>query len=85
MRELRHHPDAAKRLGASAALKAAQAYVRAQPGWEHPRYWAAWQLWGRRRVWILTKMFIIDYYARLLFFIVSNAMFLVKIFGNGIT
>ena len=45
----------------------------------------AWLMWMWTWVWILTKMFIIDYYARLLFFIVSSAMFVVKIFGNGIT
>jgi CHAT domain-containing protein len=28
------------------ALRAAQAHVRAQPGWSHPHYWAAWVLWG---------------------------------------
>ncbi|MDJ0975015.1 MAG: CHAT domain-containing protein [Planctomycetota bacterium] len=36
----------APRLGAAAALKAAQAHVRAQPKWAAPRYWAAWVLWG---------------------------------------
>ena len=25
----------------------ALAHVRAQQGWEHPEYWAAWVLWGR--------------------------------------
>ncbi len=31
---------------AAAALRAAQEAVRAEPRWAHPRYWAAWQLWG---------------------------------------
>ncbi|MDJ0976509.1 MAG: CHAT domain-containing protein [Planctomycetota bacterium] len=33
-------------LIAAAALKQAQAHVRAQPKWKHPYYWAAWVLWG---------------------------------------
>jgi len=28
------------------ALRRAQAKVASTEGWEHPRYWAAWQLWG---------------------------------------
>jgi CHAT domain-containing protein len=28
------------------ALREAQAVVRAQPGWSHPSFWAAWVLWG---------------------------------------
>ena len=31
---------------AAAALKQAQAFVRSQPKWKHPYYWAAWVLWG---------------------------------------
>ena len=31
----------------SDALAAAQAHVRAQPGWAHPHFWAAWVVWGR--------------------------------------
>jgi CHAT domain-containing protein/lipopolysaccharide biosynthesis regulator YciM len=31
---------------AAAALREAQAHVRAQKGWEHPAFWAAWVLWG---------------------------------------
>lgn len=31
---------------AVAALREAQAHVKAQKGWEHPAYWAAWVLWG---------------------------------------
>ncbi len=31
---------------AIAALREAQAHVRAQPQWAHPHYWAAWVLWG---------------------------------------
>jgi len=34
------------RESAAAALRAAQASVRAQKKWAHPRFWAAWQLWG---------------------------------------
>jgi tetratricopeptide (TPR) repeat protein len=30
----------------AAALRDAQALVRSQPKWSHPRYWAAWVLWG---------------------------------------
>jgi hypothetical protein len=33
-------------LGTAAALRAAQAHVRSCRRWEHPRYWAAWVLWG---------------------------------------
>jgi CHAT domain-containing protein len=35
-----------KPLGAAAALKQAQAFVRSQPKWQHPYFWAAWVLWG---------------------------------------
>jgi CHAT domain-containing protein len=31
---------------AARALREAQAYVAAQEPWRHPRYWAAWSLWG---------------------------------------
>ncbi|HVG93390.1 MAG TPA: CHAT domain-containing protein [Planctomycetota bacterium] len=34
-------------IDASEALRKAQAYVRDQPAWRHPYYWAAWTLWGR--------------------------------------
>ena len=34
-------------LTAGESLRQAQAHVRAQKGWEHPKYWAAWVLWGR--------------------------------------
>ncbi len=44
--ELWNPKDGAKGLGAAAALKEAQAFVAAQPKWKHPRYWAAWVLWG---------------------------------------
>ncbi len=50
--ELWNPKDGTKGLGAAAALKQAQAYVRAfrdQDGkapWTHPNYWAAWVLWG---------------------------------------
>ena len=30
------------------ALQSAQAHVRAQKKWAHPRFWAAWVLWGTR-------------------------------------
>ncbi len=33
-------------LSAAAALREAQAEVRAVPKWRHPRYWGAWVLWG---------------------------------------
>ena len=33
-------------LGSADALRRAQEHVRETPGWAHPRYWAAWQLWG---------------------------------------
>jgi len=33
-------------LASAKALRRAQAFVRETPGWQHPRYWAAWQLWG---------------------------------------
>jgi CHAT domain-containing protein/Tfp pilus assembly protein PilF len=32
--------------GAARALKEAQEHVAAQERWSHPKYWAAWQLWG---------------------------------------
>lgn len=35
-----------KGLRASAALAGAQDYVRAAERWRHPRFWAAWTLWG---------------------------------------
>jgi len=34
-------------VGTAAALREAQAAVRADPRWHHPRFWAAWVLWGR--------------------------------------
>lgn len=34
------------RSSAAAALRQAQADVRAEKRWEDPAYWAAWQLWG---------------------------------------
>ena len=33
-------------LGAAAALKKAQEFVRGHEKWKHPHYWAAWVLWG---------------------------------------
>lgn len=38
--------DAKRGIGAAAALKRAQAFVRSQPKWRHPYYWAAWLVWG---------------------------------------
>ena len=38
--------DGSPGLGAAAALKAAQAHVKAQEEWTHPHYWAGWVLWG---------------------------------------
>lgn len=34
------------RTSAAASLRRAQARVRAEKRWRHPRYWAAWLLWG---------------------------------------
>ncbi|MDJ0522461.1 MAG: CHAT domain-containing protein [Planctomycetota bacterium] len=39
-------PKTGTGLPAAAALRRAQAHVRAQPKWKHPYYWAAWVLWG---------------------------------------
>ena len=50
--ELWHPKDGAAGLGATAALRKAQALVRrhpAHPEWKHPHYWAAWVLWGLPR------------------------------------
>lgn len=44
--ELWKGADGAQALGAAAALQKAQAFVRSQPKWAHPYYWAAWVLWG---------------------------------------
>ena len=46
--ELWRPPPQSGRTPASpaTALRQAQAYVRAQPRWQHPYYWAAWVLWG---------------------------------------
>ncbi|MFO0931914.1 MAG: CHAT domain-containing tetratricopeptide repeat protein [Planctomycetota bacterium] len=38
--------DASPAMTAAEALRDAQAFVRAQPRWAHPRYWAGWVLWG---------------------------------------
>ena len=40
------NPKFGKRLGAVAALKEAQRFVREHEKWSHPYYWAAWVLWG---------------------------------------
>ncbi len=43
----RFHENLAKRgLPAGRALREAQDWTRARDGWSHPRYWAAWVLWG---------------------------------------
>ena len=50
--ELWNPKDGKKGLGAAAALKKAQAFVRdhkdkgGKQVWKHPYYWAAWVLWG---------------------------------------
>ena len=47
--ELWHPRDGSKGLGAAAALRRAQEFVRNHPDhpkWKHPHYWAAWVLWG---------------------------------------
>ncbi len=46
--ELWNPKDGKKGLGAAAALRKAQAFVRDHPNgkWKHPYYWAAWVLWG---------------------------------------
>lgn len=36
-----------KGLRAPAALAGAQEFVRADERWRHPRFWAAWTLWGK--------------------------------------
>ena len=33
-------------MSTAGALKKAQEFVRGHKKWEHPYYWAAWQLWG---------------------------------------
>jgi len=38
-----------KGLDPADALRRAQAHVREHPEWSHPRYWAAWALWGLGR------------------------------------
>jgi CHAT domain-containing protein len=40
------NPEEGQGLGAAAALKEAQAFIRGQDKWKHPYYWAAWVLWG---------------------------------------
>ena len=34
------------KMSTALALKKAKEHVRSQKKWEHPYYWAAWQLWG---------------------------------------
>ena len=38
--------DGKQGLPTAEALREAQAFVRAQPKWKHPFFWAAWVLWG---------------------------------------
>jgi CHAT domain-containing protein len=42
----RWNPAGGKGVGAAQALRDAQAFVASQEKWKHPRYWAAWVLWG---------------------------------------
>ncbi len=35
-----------KKHPTATALRLAQEHVAKQPAWRHPRFWAAWQLWG---------------------------------------
>ncbi len=44
--ELWNPKDGGAGLGAAAALRQAQAFVRSREKWRHPYYWAAWVLWG---------------------------------------
>ncbi|MFI5403162.1 MAG: CHAT domain-containing protein, partial [Planctomycetota bacterium] len=47
--ELWNPKDGSKGLPTATALKKAMEFVRDQPDkpeWKHPKYWAAWQLWG---------------------------------------
>ena len=44
--ELWNPKDGSKGLPTATALRKAQAFVRSHVKWEHPYYWAAWQLWG---------------------------------------
>ena len=40
------NPKDGNGLGAAAALKKAQEFVKSHEKWKHPYYWAAWVLWG---------------------------------------
>ena len=40
------NPGEGEGLPAAEALRAAQKHVRSIPRFRHPRYWAAWVLWG---------------------------------------
>ena len=44
--ELWNPKDGSRGLPTATALKRAQGYVAGHEKWEHPYYWAAWQLWG---------------------------------------
>jgi tetratricopeptide (TPR) repeat protein len=41
------NPEEGEGLPAATALRRAQESVRSREEWRHPRYWAAWVLWGR--------------------------------------
>ena len=40
------NPPQGEGLSAAAAVKKAQMHMRGHEKWQHPRYWAAWVLWG---------------------------------------
>ncbi|MHC4860159.1 MAG: tetratricopeptide repeat protein [Planctomycetota bacterium] len=44
--ELWNPKDGKKGMGAAAALRKAQEFIRGHEKWKHPYYWAAWVLWG---------------------------------------
>jgi len=44
--ELWRPKDGSKGEPTALALRHAQAFIRQQKKWSHPRYWAAWMLWG---------------------------------------
>ena len=40
------NPKTGKGIAAAKALKQAQYFIRDHEKWKHPKYWAAWVLWG---------------------------------------
>lgn len=44
----RFHEEWKDGVAPATALQRAQAWLRTQPAWAHPAYWAAWQIWGPR-------------------------------------